>query len=61
RGADRWTPGEQLRNISHPNRIVVTDPVFQPIGKQGALLASLQRNASSNPPAKAQENHRERE
>ncbi len=25
--------------IDHPNRIVVTDPVFQPIGKQGALPA----------------------
>ncbi len=27
------------KNIDHPNRIVVTDPIFQPIGKQGALPA----------------------
>jgi len=25
------------KNIDNPNRIVGTDPVFQPIGKQGAL------------------------
>jgi hypothetical protein len=27
------------KNIDHPNRVVVTDPVFQPIRKQGALPA----------------------
>jgi len=27
------------KNIDHPNRVVVTDPVFQPIRNQGALPA----------------------
>ncbi len=27
------------KNIDHPHRIVVTDPVFQPLGKQTALRA----------------------
>ena len=27
------------KNITHPHRIVITDPIFQPIGKQSALPA----------------------
>jgi len=52
------------KNIDHPNRIVVTDPVFQPIGKQGALPAihALNKTLHQTLPPKhgritAQENH----
>ncbi len=52
------------KNVDHPNRIVVTDPVFQPIGKQGALptIHALDKSLHQTLPPKhgriiAQENH----
>src|SRR5207237_3077806 len=49
------------KNVDHPNRIVLTDPVFQAVGKQCALTAIHPFNEAPHliPPHIAQESYSE--
>src|SRR5262245_4130941 len=46
------------KDIDHPNRIVLIDPVFQAFGKQCALLAIRALNEAFHPTSVAAKNQR---